>query len=123
MTTLAIAVNILAVLALVLGLSNAAKLLGPVPRHEGDIDMPYETGEPPFEDARRHMSVMFHRFAVLFVVFDVDLAFLLPWALNRPALDLGRVVSVSVFAGLIAFMLAYLWRRGALECGPRGESA
>ncbi len=120
MTSLAIAVNVLAVLLLVLGLSNSAKLLGPVPRHEGDMDMPYETGEPPFEDAHQHMSVMFHRFAVLFVVFDVDLAFLLPWALNRRALDMVQVASVSVFAALVAFMLAYLWRRGALECS-RGE--
>jgi NADH:ubiquinone oxidoreductase subunit 3 (subunit A) len=116
MSALAIAIDVLLVLVLVLAFSNSGRLLGPRPRHEGDADLPFETGERPIEPAIAHMSVLYYRFAVLFVVFDVDLAFLLPWALNRGSLTLAAMVSVTVFAGLVAFMLAYFWRRGALEC-------
>jgi NADH:ubiquinone oxidoreductase subunit 3 (subunit A) len=62
------------------------------------------------------MTVLYHRFAVLFVVFDVDLAFLLPWALNRRSLDAAALSAITVFALLVLLMLAYFWRKGALEC-------
>lgn len=116
MTSLAIALNIFLVLALTLAFANAGVLLGPKPRHEGDADKPFETGMLPFEPAVDHMSVLYYRFAVLFVVFDVDLAFLLPWALNRPALNAQNMACITLFTGLLAFMLAYFWRRGVLEC-------
>jgi NADH:ubiquinone oxidoreductase subunit 3 (subunit A) len=112
----AMAVNLVLVLAIALGMSNAGRWLGPRPAHEGDGDLPYETGERPIQPAEDRMAVLYHRFAVLFVVFDADLAFLLPWALNRRGLDAGQLAAVTVFAGLTALMLAYLWRKGALEC-------
>lgn len=112
----ALAVNFVLVLALVLAFSNSGVLLGPRPRHEGDAEELYETGLTPIEPASQHMSVLYYRFAVLFVVFDVDLAFLLPWALNRQGLDLEQMISMSLFVGLLAFMLAYFWSKGALEC-------
>jgi NADH-quinone oxidoreductase subunit A len=112
----AIALDVLLTGAVVLALASAGKILGPKPRHEGDADIPFETGQRPFEPAVEHMSVLYYRFAVLFVVFDVDLAFLLPWALNRPGLDLEQMISMTVFTALIAFMLAYFWRKGVLEC-------
>ena len=101
---------------MVLALSYSGRFLGPQPRHEGDAEMPFETGQLPFEPAAAKMSVLYYRFAVLFVVFDVDLAFLLPLALSRPALDLRQATAMTVFVGLIGFMLAYFWRKGALEC-------
>lgn len=119
MTTLALAalgLNLLVVLALTGAFASAGRLLGPRGRHEGDADMPYETGLPPLAPAHERMTVLYHRFAVLFVVFDVDLAFLLPWALNRPALDLPAVLAITIFTGLLLFMLAWFWRKGALEC-------
>ena len=112
----AIGMNILIVLAVVLAFSNSGKLLGPKPVHEGDADEPFETGEKPFGPAIEHMAVQYYRFAVLFVIFDVDLAFFLPWALNRPVLDLQMMVCVTVFIGLLFFMLAYFWLKGVLEC-------
>ena len=112
----AMALNLLLVAALVLGLSNAGRLLGPKPAHEGDAELPFETGELPFQAAEDRMAVLYHRFAVLFVVFDADLAFLLPWALNRPALDLEQVLAVTAFSAILAFMLAYFWKKGVLEC-------
>ena len=113
---MAIGMNVLLVLAVVLAFSNSGRFLGPKPVHAGDGDEPYESGELPFEPAIEHMAVQYYRFAVLFVVFDVDLAFFLPWALNRPVLDLQMMVCVTVFIGLLFFMLAYFWRRGVLEC-------
>ena len=60
--------------------------------------------------------MLYWRFAVLFVVFDVDLAFLLPWALTRGAVTAGQLAAMTIFVGLLGFMLAYFWRKGALEC-------
>jgi NADH-quinone oxidoreductase subunit A len=113
---MAIGLNFLFTLGLVLAMANIGKVLGPRSRHEGDADMPFETGELPMEPAVEHMAVLYYRFAVLFVVFDVDLAFLLPWALNRGSLDLEQMLTMSGFVALVAFMLAYFWRKGVLEC-------
>jgi NADH-quinone oxidoreductase subunit A len=113
---LGLAINALAVLAITGAFAGAGRLLGPRPKHQGDAELPYETGMPPLAPAYERMTVSYWRFAVLFVVFDVDLAFLLPWALARPALDLTSVLAISGFAALMLLMLAYFWRKGVLEC-------
>jgi len=115
-TGLALAIDLLFTLGLVVFFSTANRLFGPVGVHEGDGMLPYETGMPPIESARDNMAVLYYRFAVLFVVFDVDLAFVLPWALNRAGLDAGQAWAMTVFIGLMLLMLAYFWRRGVLEC-------
>lgn len=115
-TALALGVDFVLVLGLVLFFSNANRLLGPRGVHEGDGMLPYETGMPPIENASNSMAVLYYRFAVLFVVFDVDLAFLLPWAMNRPGLDLSQAVTMTAFIGLVLLMLIYFWRKGVLEC-------
>jgi NADH-quinone oxidoreductase subunit A len=112
----ALLVNALAVLLLVGAFANAGKLLGPRSRREGDADMPYETGLPPLSPANERMTVLYWRFAVLFVVFDVDLAFLLPWALSRPSLDAYTMAAITGFTALLLLMLGYFWRKGILEC-------
>ena len=112
----ALAVNFLVVLAITGLFTNAGKLFGPKSVREGDADMPYETGLPPLSSAHERMTVLYHRFAVLFVVFDVDLAFLLPWALNKPGLDAVSMAAITGFTLTVLFMLAYFWRKGALEC-------
>ena len=113
---IAVAMNILAVLAITGLFANAGRLFGPKSRHEGDADMPYETGLPPLSSGHERMGALYWRYAVLFVVFDVDLAFLLPWALARPVLDAAALAAVTVFAALVLFMLAYFWRKGVLQC-------
>ncbi len=112
----AVGINIVLVGVLVTAFLLSGRLLGPRGRREGDADVPYESGMRPLEGPGRGMSVLYWRFAVLFVVFDVDLAFLLPWALNRQGFDLNMLAAATVFCGLVAFMLAYFWRKGALEC-------
>ncbi|UPT75245.1 MAG: NADH-quinone oxidoreductase subunit A [Elusimicrobiota bacterium] len=106
--------------AVVLGVTGlfagAGKLFGPKPKHQGDADLPYETGLPPLAPAYEKMTVGYWRYAVLFVVFDVDLAFLLPWALSKPALDLQAMAAITCFIALVLLMLAYFWRKGVLEC-------
>jgi len=118
MNAAALILNLALVLAVVAFLSNAGRLLGPAPKHEGDAQMPYETGLPPLAPAGHQMVALYWRFAVLFVVFDVDLAFLLPWALIRPALSGQALAGVSAFSALLVFMLAYFWRKGSLSCRP-----
>lgn len=113
---LAVAMNIVAVLAIVGLFSSAGRLFGPRSRREGDADMPYETGLPPLSSGHGKMGALYWRYAVLFVVFDVDLAFLLPWALARPALDAAMMAAITVFTFLVLFMLVYFWRKGVLEC-------
>ncbi len=115
MTGLAIGINIILVLALVLIFANASSWLGPRSPREGDAEEPFETGLLPFQEASERMSVLYYRYAVLFVVFDVDLAFLLPWAMSRP-LGPAPVLAMSLFVGLLGLMLAYFWRKGILEC-------
>ncbi len=113
---LALLINALVVLGVTGLFANAGRLFGPKPKHQGDADLPYETGLPPLAPAHERMTVLYWRFAVLFVVFDVDLAFLLPWALSKPAIDFQAMLAVTAFVALVLLMLAYFWRKGALEC-------
>lgn len=112
----ALALNGLVVLGLVAAFAFSGRFLGPCPVHQGDGELPYETGMPPLAPANENMTVLYYRFAVLFVVFDVDLAFLVPWALNRDSLDAAAMAAITGFVALVLFMLAYFWRKGVLEC-------
>ena len=111
----ALAADAALVAGLVFGLSKASGWLGPRRRLSGQKGVPYETGMPPFAPAAGRMTVMYYRFAVLFVIFDIDLAFLIPWVLLRGRVDLAAMVSMSVFLALVSLTLAYVWRKGALE--------
>ncbi|MFA6317584.1 MAG: NADH-quinone oxidoreductase subunit A [Elusimicrobiota bacterium] len=116
MTGFALIFALLLVGASVAAFTAAGWLLGPRPEHEGDAELPYETGVRPASEPGWGLAALYWRYAVLFVAFDVDLALLLPWALNRPVLDLNLMVSVTLFVGLLGFMLLYFWRKGTLEC-------
>lgn len=109
-------VAVLLVTAVVAGMSVSSALLGPKRRLDGDKGLPYETGMVPSPSSLGRISVPYRRLALLFVVFDVDLALLLPWALLRGSLTIEAMVSMTVFVLLIALTLAYLWKRWALEC-------
>ena len=113
----ALLINFIFVALLVGALASASSLLGPRRRLLGDKGLPYETGMPPMASLPHgRMWASYHRLAILFVVFDVDLAFLAPWTLLRWSLDLRMMLSLTVFMGLVAATLAYVWRKGALEC-------
>jgi NADH:ubiquinone oxidoreductase subunit 3 (subunit A) len=85
--------------------------------------MPYESGMDPVEDARQHFDVKFYLIAILFLIFDVELLFLYPWAVAAYAKTGGIPVEVRniVFSSMIVFMLLvaiayiYEWRRGGFK--------
>ncbi|QIG80518.1 NADH-quinone oxidoreductase subunit A [Stakelama tenebrarum] len=75
----------------------------------------YECGFPAFEDPRHQFDVRFYLVAILFIVFDLEAAFLFPWAVS--VFDLGWVawISMMVFIAELALGLVYAWKKGALE--------
>lgn len=111
-----ILIDVILVAGLVIVMASLSVVFGPKTPAEGDRNMPYETGMPPMTGAQRPMSVLYARYALLFVVFDVELAFLLPIALLRRQLDAGVMAALTVFVALIALMLAYVWKKGVLTC-------
>lgn len=113
---IALGLNLLLIGIVATGLSLASRILGPKSRIQGEKGLPYETGMPPFEPSPVTMPVLYYRFAVLFVIFDVDLAFLVPWVWLRHSLSLTVMVSMTVFFLLVGFMLTYVWRKGILTC-------
>lgn len=85
-----------------------------------DKDRPYESGMTPEGSARVRLSIHFYLVAVLFILFDVESIFLVPWAVSARALSeagVGAIVfaEISLFVGVLAIGLAYVWRKGGLE--------
>jgi NADH-quinone oxidoreductase subunit A len=77
--------------------------------------LPFECGERPFENPGRPFAIKFYLIAILFVVFDIELAYLFPWAVIFRELGTGAFVAMLVFIGLLAFGLWYDWKKGALH--------
>lgn len=76
---------------------------------------PYESGMRPIGPAMRRMPVRFYLIAVLFVLFDIEVIFFLPWAVNFRALDVFGFVEMIVFIGILLAGYVWLWKKGALE--------
>jgi len=125
---------VLAATGLSAALVTVGKLIGP--KREGAVKrMPYESGMDPIHDARRRFDVRFHLVAIAFLVFDVELLFLYPWAvaskqaaLGEPARGIDRAVEmhliqgrglvfaeIMVFIALLALGLVYAWRKGVFR--------
>jgi NADH-quinone oxidoreductase subunit A len=84
---------------------------------------PYECGMPPVGDARERQSVKFYLVAMIFLLFDIEVAFLYPWALALRDLGWGGFVQVVLFVGLLLFGYIYVWRKGALDWGKEATVA
>ena len=80
---------------------------------------PYESGMPPLGDARERFSVKFYLVAMLFIVFDIETVFLLPWAAiykGGTGISTGfLLVEMVVFLVILAIGYVYVWKRGALQ--------
>ena len=76
---------------------------------------PFECGVTPFESPGRPFSVKFYLIAILFVIFDIDLAFLFPWAVVFREVGVAAFMSMLVFIGILALALWYIWKKGALR--------
>ena len=76
---------------------------------------PFECGNPGGEGFRQRFTVKFYAVALLFVLFDVEAVFLYPWATIFRQLGLFGFIEMSIFVGVLALGLVYVWRKGALE--------
>ena len=113
---------ILIFLAIALGLSTAfvflpmgvARLTG---AHNPDAEKlsEYECGFPAFEDPRSQFDVRFYLIAILFIIFDLEAAFLYPWAVSVFTLGWTAWISMMVFIAELALGLVYAWKKGALD--------
>jgi NADH-quinone oxidoreductase subunit A len=76
---------------------------------------PYESGMQPIGPGTRRMNVRYYLVAVLFILFDVEIIFFYPWAVNFRALGLFGFVEMGVFVGILLVGYIYVWRKGAFE--------
>ena len=76
----------------------------------------YECGFEPFDDARTKFDIRFYLVAILFIIFDLEVAFLFPWAVVFGDIGLFGFVSMMVFLGVLTIGFIYEWKKGALEC-------
>ncbi len=75
----------------------------------------YECGFEAFEDARRKFDVRYYLVAILFIIFDLEVAFLFPWAISLGEIGMFGFWSMVVFLAVLTVGFAYEWRKGALE--------
>ncbi|KQM64866.1 NADH:ubiquinone oxidoreductase subunit A [Sphingomonas sp. Leaf17] len=75
----------------------------------------YECGFPAFEDPRSQFDVRFYLVAILFIIFDLEAAFLYPWAVSVFNLGWTAWISMMIFIGELALGLVYAWKKGALD--------
>jgi NADH-quinone oxidoreductase subunit A len=75
----------------------------------------YECGSEPFSDSRMPFPVRYYVIAMLFVIFDIEVIFLYPWAITFKQLGLIGFIEMMVFIGLFVVAYVYAWRKGALE--------
>lgn len=76
---------------------------------------PYECGFPPFSSARIKFDVRYYLVAILFIIFDLEIAFLFPWAVVIKQVGMQALIAVLLFLGLLTVGFIYEWRKGALE--------
>jgi NADH-quinone oxidoreductase subunit A len=77
----------------------------------------YECGFEPFGDARMPFDVRFYLVAILFIIFDLETAFLVPWAVVFRSLGWFGMASMGIFLGILVVGFIYEWKKGALEWG------
>ncbi len=109
-----IGLQLVAALVLALAILGLSSLLGRPGRSRTDLS-PYECGLPPFEPADKRYTVRFYMVAMLFILFDIETAFLYPWATIFRDMGLAAFIEMSIFVGILLIGLIYCWRRGALE--------
>ncbi|MEM7537368.1 MAG: NADH-quinone oxidoreductase subunit A [Chloroflexota bacterium] len=97
-------------------------ILGPSLKNKQKLD-PYESGIIPFGDARRRFPVKYYLVAMLFILFDIEVIFLYPWAvvLREKDNNLGMfaLIAMSFFLFILVIGLIYEWKKGALDWGEK----
>ena len=90
------------------------KVLGHA-RPYSDKQSPYECGFEAFEDARMKFDVRYYLVAILFIIFDLEIAFLFPWAVALGGIGMAGFWAMMFFLGVLVVGFIYEWRKGALE--------
>jgi NADH-quinone oxidoreductase subunit A len=94
--------------------SVVSRLVG-VHRPDSEKLSPYECGFEAFEDARMKFDVRYYLIAILFILFDLEIAFLFPWAVVLQEIGLFGFMAMMMFLGILVVGFIYEWKKGALE--------
>jgi NADH-quinone oxidoreductase subunit A len=100
---------------LLVGLGWTASTVLGVNRPDSEKLSPYECGFEAFEDARMKFDVRYYLVAILFILFDLEIAFLFPWAITLNDTGMFGFVSMMIFLGILIVGFVYEWKKGALE--------
>jgi len=100
---------------LLIGLGWTASTLLGVNRPDSEKLSPYECGFEAFEDARMKFDVRYYLVAILFILFDLEIAFLFPWAITLNEIGAFGFVSMMIFLAILVVGFVYEWKKGALE--------
>ena len=84
-------------------------------RKDAEKLAPYECGFDPFEDTRMKFDVRYYLVAILFIIFDLEIAFLFPWAVSLREIGMPGLIAMAVILAILVVGFIYEWRKGALE--------
>ena len=76
---------------------------------------PYECGFEPFNDSRMEFDIRFYLVAILFIIFDLEIAFLFPWAISLGKIGIFGFISMMIFLSILTIGFIYEWKKGALD--------
>ena len=101
-------------LAIVAGILLLSSILGPR-NSTAEKNLPYECGMLPTEEAKGRFPVRFATIAMLFIIFDIEVVFMYPWAVALDELKLFGLIEMVVFVAILAVAYVFVWGRGGLE--------
>ena len=96
-------------------LLSIGAILGPHRTDNREKAEPYECGFEPFEDARMKFDVRYYLIAIQFIVFDLEIIFIVPWTQVFMELGARSLVTMGLFVGMLFLGFIYVWKKGALE--------
>ena len=82
---------------------------------DAEKNSPYECGFEPFEDSRMKFDIRYYLVAILFIIFDLEIAFLFPWAIVIHEIGLTGLIAMAIFLTILIVGFIYEWKKGALE--------
>ena len=101
--------------AVMLGLGSLLGRLSSRSKNDAQKLSPYECGFEAYEDARMQFDVRYYLVAILFIVFDLEIAFLFPWAVSLAKIGVFGLLAMAIFLGILVVGFIYEWKKGALE--------
>ncbi len=109
-----VAVFFLVVLIMGSGMAFAGYFLSPKKPNPEKLEI-YECGMPPQSATRERFSVRFYLVAIMFILFDIETVFMIPWAVLYKQLGVPGLAEIGIFFSVLGFGLVYLYQRGGLE--------